>query len=122
MPVLETLERFITRVEENKHDKAIEEFYAADASMQENESEPRRGRDTLVAYEKKVLARTKSLSSKCIRPVFINGDYVVIRWVFRFEWLDGTTTQIEEIAYQRWQGEHIIEEKFFYDPAQSIPK
>ena len=48
----------------------------------------------------------------------VDGDKVVIRWVFRFEWLDGTITQMEELAYQRWEGERIAEETFFYDPAQ----
>jgi len=45
----------------------------------------------------------------------------VIRWIFRFEWLDGSVTQMEELAYQRWEGERIAEETFFYDPAQRTP-
>ena len=122
MPSQEIVEQFIARVEENKHDKAIEEYYTIDASMQENQSEPRVGRDLLVGNERKVLSKVKSMTSKCIRPVFINGDNVVIRWVFQFKWLDGTVTDVEEIAHQRWQGERIIEEKFFYDPKQMIPK
>jgi len=122
MPSQEIVERFITRVEENEHDKAIEEYYTMDASMQENQSEPRVGRDLLVENERKVLARVKIMTSKCIRPVFINGDNVVIQWVFQFEWLDGTITDVEEIAYQRWEGDCIAEEKFFYDPIQMIPK
>ncbi|MEY3783584.1 MAG: hypothetical protein RIS97_1763, partial [Pseudomonadota bacterium] len=48
MPLLSTLERFITRVEHNKHVEAIEEFYTAAASMQENNEPPRVGRDVLV--------------------------------------------------------------------------
>jgi ketosteroid isomerase-like protein len=122
MPTSETLERFITRVEENAHAEAVEEFYTADASMQENQAPPRVGRDAHVANERKVLSRTKTLSSTCVRPVFVNGDRVVIRWIFHFEWRDGTITHMEEIAYQRWEGERIAEETFFYDPAQRIPK
>ena len=122
MPTLETLERFIARVEQNAHAEAIEEFYAPDSTMRENQSEPRTGRDGHVANERKVLARAKSVYSECIRPVFVNGDRVVIRWIFRFEWLDGSVTQMEELAYQRWEGERIAEEQFFYDPAQRVPK
>jgi len=118
MPNPETLERFISMVESNEHDKAIEKFYTKDASMQENQSQPRVGRDLLVTNEKKVLSKVKSLVSKCIRPVFTNGDLVVIRWYFRFEWKDGTISEIEEIAYQNWEGEFIKKEKFFYDPMQ----
>lgn len=122
MPTAETLERFIARVEQNAHVEAIEEFYTADASMQENQAPPRVGRDVLVATESKVLARARSLTSKCVRPVFVNGNRVVVRWLFRFEWLDGSHTQMEELAYQRWDGERIAEETFFYDPAQRVPK
>jgi len=122
MPTPETLERFISRVEENAHADAVAEFYTEDSSMRENQSPPRLGRDAHVANERKVLARARSLVSKCVRPVFVNGDHVVIRWIFHFEWLDGTVTHMEELACQRWQGERIAEETFFYDPAQRIPQ
>lgn len=122
MPRPETLERFIARVESNAHAEAIAEFYTEDASMRENRKEPRRGRDALIAREKKTLARAKSVESICVRPVFVAGDRVVIRWIFRFEWQDGTKTELEELACQRWEGERIAEEEFFYDPAQLAPK
>ena len=118
MPSAEMLEKFIARVESNAHAEAIEEFYAPNASMRENQKEPRRGRDVLVAHERKVLARAKSVQTHCVRPVFVEGDRVVIRWIFRFQYADGTVTQLEELAYQRWEGERIAEEQFFYDPAQ----
>ena len=122
MPTAETLERFIARVEQGAHAQAIEEFYTADASMQENQSPPRVGRDTLVAHERKALARTRTVVSTCIRPVFVNGDHVAIRWVFEFTGLDGSQMRIEEIAHQRWEGERIAQETFFYDPVQMKPK
>ena len=122
MPTAETLEKFIARVEQNAHVEAVEEFYAAGASMQENQSSPRIGRDAHVANEHRVLSKAKTLASKCVRPVFVSGDRVVVRWRFRFEWLDGTVTDMEELAYQRWEGERIAEETFFYDPAQLKPR
>jgi ketosteroid isomerase-like protein len=122
MPTQEVLERFIARVESNEHDKAIAEFYAAHASMRENQEEPRQGRDNHVAREQSVLSRTKSMTSECVRPVFVNGDHVVIRWKFHFGWLDGTSMDMEEIACQRWEGDRIAEEQFFYDPAQRQSK
>ncbi|HKC50175.1 MAG TPA: nuclear transport factor 2 family protein [Myxococcota bacterium] len=122
MPTRETLERFIARVEQNAHAEACEEFYTADAAMQENQTPPRVGRDSHVANERKITSRAKSVSSKCVRPVFVSGDRVVIRWIFDFVWPDGTVTHMEELAYQRWEGERIAEETFFYDPAQRVPK
>ena len=121
MPSPATLERFIARVEANAHAEAIEEFYTERASMQENNAPPRVGRDTLVQHEKRVLARAREVKSTCVRPVFVDGDRVIVRWVFEFEWLDGSRTRMEELAYQRWEGERIAEEQFFYDPAQRQP-
>ena len=118
MPSPQTLERFIARVEQNAHAEAIEEFYNASASMRENGAAPRVGREVLVEHEKRVLARAKSVKSTCIRPVFVDADKVVIRWVFEFEWLKGGQMRMEELAYQRWEDEKIAEEQFFYDPAQ----
>jgi hypothetical protein len=116
------LEQFIARVEANAHAEAIAEFYAEDASMQENMQPARVGRSHLVAHERAVLTRVKSMSSACVRPVFTHGNRVVIRWVFEFEWLDGNLTRIEELAYQEWENDKIVRETFFYDPAQKKPQ
>lgn len=122
MPTPQTLERFIARVESNAHADAVEEFYSENASMQENNDAPRVGREGHIANERRIMAKAKSIRSQCVRPVFVNGDLVVIRWIFHFEWHDGSHTHMEELAYQRWEGERIAEEKFFYDPAQLVPK
>jgi len=121
MPSADALERFIARVCANAHAEAIEEFYAENASMRENMGAPRVGRATLAANERRVLARAKTVASTCVRPVFVSGPIVVIRWIFKFEWNDGRRTRIEELAYQRWDGERIAEEQFFYDPVQLVP-
>lgn len=122
MPSSKTLERFIRRVEEGAHAQACEEFYTEGATMQENRAAPRVGRAAHVANEHKIHARALSVESRCIRPVFVNGDHVVVRWFFRFQWRDGSVSELEELAWQRWEGERIAEETFFYDPAQMAPK
>ena len=122
MPSQETLSRFIQRVESGAHAEACEEYYTEKSSMQENQQQPRIGRDAHVANERRVMARAKSVYSKCIQPIFVNGDHVVIRWIFHFEWQDGTFTHMEELAYQRWEGERIAQETFFYDPVQRTPQ
>lgn len=122
MPSPETLEKFIARVESNAHVEAIEEFYTEHASMQENNEPPRVGRDTLVAHERRALAMAASVRSQCVRPVFVNGDHAVVRWIFEFTGRDGSTRRIEELAWQRWEGERIAQEQFFYDPKQFAPR
>ena len=118
MPTQNTLDRFIARVVSGAHAEAIEGFYTVNATMQENQSPPRAGRDVLVVHEKAALARAASVVSTCIAPVFVNGDHVVIRWVFEFTLLDGRKSRMEELAWQLWESEKIAQETFFYDPVQ----
>ena len=118
MPSPETLEHFIARVESNAHVEAILEFYAEHASMQENLDPPRRGREALVANEQRALSMAKSVYSECVRPVFVNGDHVVIRWIFEFPAHDTSVPDIEELSYQGWEGDRIVQEQSFYDRGQ----
>ena len=122
MPSAETLNRFVARVEANAHVEAVQEFYTENSSVRENQAEPRIGRDAHIANEHRFLSRLRSLTSKCVRPVFVNGDWVVIRWNFTFELHDGGFVVMDELTYQRWDGERIAEETFFFDPAQRVPK
>jgi len=122
MPTLQTVNRFVARVEANAHVEAVEEFYAENSSMRENQGEARVGRDAHIANEHRFLARFRSMTSKCVRPIFMNGDFVVIRWNFAFELHDGRFITMDELTYQRWEGERIAEETFFFDPAQRTPK
>ena len=42
--------------------------------------------------------------------------------LFHFNSHDGGSTTMEELAYQRREGERIARESFFYDPAQMPPR
>jgi hypothetical protein len=122
MPSQETLDRFVAMVLANRHDEAIATFYTPDSTMQENLDQPRKGRDANVAREKAVMARATRIDSAIDGPVFVHGDRVVIHWIFRFEFGDESAVTIDEIAYQRWEGELIADERFYYDPAQRTPR
>ena len=121
MPSQRALDAFVAMVLSNQHDEAIATFYTPDFAMQENLDPPRRGRDANVARERAVMARATSIHSALEGPIFVNGDHVVIRWIFRFDFADGTRVTMDELAYQRWDGDLIAEERFYYDPAQRRP-
>ncbi len=118
MPSEATLESFIAAVESNDHVAAIERFYTEEATMQENLDEPRKGRSGLAAREAAFLTLWAKVESHCVRPAFVSGDHVVIRWNFAFTAADGKARKMDELAYQRWQGDKIAEERFYYDPKQ----
>ncbi len=118
MPSLNTVESFIDLVEAGKTVEAMQRFYAEHATMQENAAPPRVGRAALIQHELGALASIASLKATCVQPVFISGDFVVIRWVFEIEDKKGNYMRFEELAHQRWEGELMVQEQFFYDPAQ----
>jgi hypothetical protein len=118
MPSRETIDAFVAMVEARQYDLAIERFYTEDATMQENLDAPRKGRDVLVEGERRVMATFKEIRARCVAPVFIDGDHVVIRWQFEFVDGSGTVRKLDELALQRWDGESVAEERFYYDPAQ----
>lgn len=119
MPSRETVDAFVAVVESNRHAEAIAQFYAEDATMQENlNTPPRQGRAALVAHEQAVLDRAKTVRTECVRPILIEGDTVVIHWIFHFEFKDGSKRRIEELAHQTWKGDKVWRERFYYDPVQ----
>jgi hypothetical protein len=118
MPSSNTIESFVQLVEGGNTLEAMVRYYAEHASMQENDTPPRVGKQALLKYEEAALASIASMKAKCIRPVFMAGEFVVIRWLFEIKDRAGKTVRFDEMAHQRWEGELLVEEKFFYDPAQ----
>ena len=121
MPERARVQAFIRMVESGDHVRAIEDFYHADATMRENCKEPRRGRDALVAHERAALARVARVDTHPVATYLIDGDHVAVNWTFDFVDAQGNKKRMEEVALQRWQGDRIAEERFFYDPASILP-
>jgi hypothetical protein len=118
MPSHETVEAFAKRLEEGDFVGAIEHYCAPDAATYENVAAPTTGRDQLVAKERGVLAAFKEVTAERIGPSLIEGDQVATRWKFTFTDTQGATRTLEEIAWQTWRGDKLIEERFYYDPKQ----
>jgi hypothetical protein len=116
MPSLSTLHAFADTVESSDHVGAIEKFYAPDAVTRENDQPPIVGRDVLAEKERRVLASVASVKTTRLGPLLLDGDHSAIRWRFEFIAKDGSKRAIEEVAWQRWRGEKLIEEHFFFDP------
>jgi ketosteroid isomerase-like protein len=118
MPNRDRVLALIAMVEQGRYVDALEAFYSEDASMQENLDQPRRGLKSLVDGERRVMAGFREIRIRKVETFFVEGDRAVINWVFDFVGHDGSTFTQDEIAVQRWQGDRIVEERFYYDPAQ----
>ena len=117
MPTPARVAAFVAMVEAGDYVEAIEAFYAEGATAQENLGRTLTSRDALVANERAALTRNIIVARKG-SIALLDGDRVAIRWVFKMTDGPGTTRVLDEIAWQRWDGDRIVEERFYYDPSQ----
>lgn len=118
MPKPETIEAFVALVEAGDYTGAIEQFYAPEASTWENNGAQVVGRDAAVKKERGVMASFQKIEALRLGPPLIGGDHIALRWRFIFTSADGSVRLLEEVAWQTWHDEKLIEERFFYDPKQ----
>lgn len=118
MPTPERVKAFIAVVQAGRYVEAIRDYYHDDATMQENQQPPRAGREALMAHEERVLKGYAMVRTLPVETFFVDGDHVAIRWRFAFENAEGKRSALDEMALQRWRGDRIAEERFYYDPAQ----
>jgi ketosteroid isomerase-like protein len=118
MPTRERVQALIDLVERGRYVEALESFYHGDASMQENLDPPRHGLDTLIKGERRVMAADRDIRTRPVETFMVEGDRVVINWIFDFVDHEGRAFTLDELAFQLWRGARIIEERFYYDPAQ----
>jgi ketosteroid isomerase-like protein len=116
MPTRARLDEFIAMVVSGDHAGAIARYYTEDASMQENATPPRVGRDALVAHEHAFLATLSRIDSTAVTSM-VEGDHVAIHWIFELTDKSGKIRRADEVALQEWRGDKVFRERFFYDPS-----
>jgi len=121
MPSREHIAEFVRMVEAGEFVEAMEAFYAADATAQENNEPPRIGLPALLAHERKTLATAGRAKARCLTPPVVDGDTVVLHWEFIFPSASGALVRFEELVLQTWRGDRLASERFFYDPRQLRP-
>ena len=116
----ERIEALIAMCEQGKFIDAIEEFYDDGATMQENGGPLRIGKAALIENERRVLRSIKEIRVNRANSFLVDGNRAAINWIYEFIDEEGYTFRRNEIAYQRWQNGQIVEERFYYDPAETV--
>ena len=119
MPERHVVSTFVSLVEDGRFIEALQRFYHPAAVAWENRQQSRVGLDALIENERLVLSRFTTVSAHAI-AIAIDGDRVAINWHFEFSSGDAQIT-LDEVAMQQWVGEQIVQERFYYDPAQLRP-
>ena len=120
MPSRARVQAFVDAVLAGDFVQSIRDFYADDATAQENLNPPRVGREALIAHEQKTLDSMGAVKPHCT-ALLVDGDRVVIGWRFDMTSHEGVTRRLDELSLQTWRGDRIRTERFFYDPASILP-
>ncbi len=109
--------QLIEYVRQGRIPEAIQEFYTEDAVMQENRQPPTVGRAANLAREQAFAASIERFHEVRAVSVSVDGDQVLIEWIFDYTLRDGQRIRMEEVAQQTWRDGRIVRERFFYDSA-----
>ena len=64
------------------------------------------------------MASFRKIEARLVDDFLIQDQRVVIHWCFEFTHPLGFKIVLDELAYQLWRDDRIVEERFYYDPSQ----
>ncbi len=105
-------------IEQRKLMDAFEKYYADDVTMQENEEEPRVGKETNRKSEQAFSDGLTRFVSKVL-GVATGEDLSIVEWDMDFDHKEWGKSKRRQVAVQRWKNGKIINERFYYDNSKS---
>lgn len=117
MPRREQVEELIRLVEQRRELDAIRAFYAEDAQTRENGAAQTVGLAALLEKEERFLASIQAMHESRAVSFVVDGDRAAINSVFEYTGANGQRFRLDEIAYQEWEGDKIVRERYYYDTA-----
>ena len=116
MPARKHVLELVSLVEQLRIDEAIERFYADPVFMQDNHNPPTVGKAANRERERKFFGSV-TVNAMEAKRVLVEGDHAAIHWLFDFTAADGKRFVLDQIAFQTWKGDRIVNERFVYDSA-----
>ena len=115
--IREHVQSFVALIEQGQSLEAIERYYAEDVCVFENRRLARAGRDACLKFERKALAKQPEPPRCKVKGFAVNevSGVAFIETRLRFYDDGGRPLRLEEVAVQRWESGHIIEERFYYE-------
>ena len=115
--VRQRVDNLNTMIQQGRIMEAMNEFYADEVVMSENDAEATIGLEANLAREQDFVNNTQWHGLE-LKDVVIDGDTSMVRW-----WMDFTNANygqrlaFTQVAYQKWNDGKIVEERFYYSPA-----
>lgn len=95
---------------------AFEKYYHEDVVMHEATGEVRKGKDVNREFEKQWLSQVEAMHGGGVNAITAdetNGVTMVETWMDIT--MGGNRMKMEEVCVQKWDGDQIIHERFYYN-------
>ncbi len=117
MSLEESVQDYFNLLSKGQIMEAFEKYYSEDVVMQENNEDPRVGKEANRKFEIEFMSSIEEVHGSEIKNVAINAETGV---VFIQTWMDATfkdfgRAPMEEVQVQTWKDGKIVYERFFYN-------
>ena len=96
---------------------AFDRFYADNVEMQENSSEPIRGKAACRKHEEEFLDSIATFHGAQLGATAVGDDVSFAEWVFDVTFKGAERTRLTQVAVRRWHNGQVVHERFYYDSA-----
>jgi len=114
--IQERLEELLSYIREGRILDAINEFYAEDVAMQENNFIPTVGRQANYVREKQFLDTVKEWKNFEVTATGAGDNVTFYETVMDWVTTDDTPVHVEQVVVAKWQDGKIIHERFYHNP------
>jgi ketosteroid isomerase-like protein len=97
--------------------EAFEKYYHKDVVMVEATGETRKGKDTNQKFQVEFMGMIKDVHGSGVKAITSNEKEAITMvesWM-EVTMKDGKRHMMEEVAVQKWKGDQIIHERFYYN-------
>ena len=112
--IQERLEELLSYIREGRILDAINEFYAEDVAMQENNFIPTVGRQANYVREKQFLDTVKEWKNFEVTATGAGDNVTFYETVMDWVTTDDTPVHVEQVVVAKWQNGKIIHERFYH--------
>ena len=112
MDIKDKVAKMNSMILKGKRGKDLDKFYDKNATKQEND-EPPVPRTKVNAYATKFFNSVKSVKNNLLASL-TGKDISTNEWEIKYEFKDGKSSTVNQIAVQRWNKGKIIRERFYH--------
>jgi len=96
---------------------AFEKYYHENVVMTELGGEPRKGKAVNREYEIKFFSSIKAVHGMTVDAITADeaNKVTMVETSMDAKFVDGNRMKMSQVAVQKWDGNHIIDEKFYHN-------